>query len=470
MPRELNEETEHKNLMKRGSMWYVKRMVNGAVIIQSTGKTKLKDARTARDRILNATYLRDEKERTEALISKVANVDARLAQIDIDSPATTIPEGWQAYLKQSNRPDSGESTLRQYEFQYEAFAKWFKESHPQADKDGKPIRWELRQVTQEEADTYASELLKRVGPSTFNRHTALLALVWRVLEKTARLPVNVWKQIGRKRFVVRSRRELTVEELGKVFNAAQGEMRVLLALGTFCGLRLADAACLDWGNVDLARGFITLIPKKTARRTQKRVTLPIHRTLFDMLTQMPPKQRHGPVLPAMAARYAEYDGALAKDVARLFLDCDIKTNANRLTHSERASIKAAKEAAGKDEAVSAPVKANPKRKDGRASADCGFHSLRHTFVSLCAAGGVSQAVVQSLVGHGNPAMTAHYTHIDVKTAQSAVALLPDVTGETTAPAPAAGAKLEAVLAGLEGLSKMELEKVAARMKEMMGKV
>lgn len=34
---------------------------------------------------------------------------------------------------------------------------------------------------------------------------------------------------------------------------------------------------------------------------------------------------------------------------------------------------------------------------------------------------------------------------------------------------AAGAKLEAVLAGLEGLGKEELAKVGARVKEMMGK-
>ncbi len=449
-----------RNLFLRGKIYYVHHMQDGKRLVQSTGTSILDDAIDFRDRVLNPFNLKDQREQAEAVLARVASLDMQIAKSKEAVPATAIEHGWQAYLNQSNRPDSGESTLRQYEFQYEAFAKWFGDTHPQKDPEGKPIRRELRQVTQEEADQYAAELLKRVGPSTFNRHIALLALVWRVLEKTARLAVNPWKQIGRKRFTVRSRRELTVDELVKVFNAAQGEMRTLLALGTFCGLRLADAACLDWGNVDLTRGFISLIPKKTARRSQKRITLPIHRTLLEMLTQIPPKRRHGPVLPKMAERYAEYDGALAKDVALLFLDCDIKTNAHRLTRSEREAEKKAK---AEGHAV------RKRRSDGRASAECGFHSLRHTFVSLCAAGGVSQSVVQSLVGHGNPAMTAHYTHIDAKTAQNAVALLPDVTGESPANAAATGAKLEAVLAGLEGLSKEELEKVTERAKEMMGK-
>ena len=449
------------NLFLRGKIYYVHHMQNGKRLIQSTGTSILDDAVAYRNRILNPFNLKDEREQAEAVLARVASLDMQIAKSEESVPATAIGQGWQAFLDQPNRPDSGPSTLRQYEFQYEAFVTWFKDSHPQTGKDGKPIRWELRQVTQDDADAYASYLLKKVGPSTFNRHVVLLALVWRVLEKSARIVGNPWRQIGRKRFAVRSRRELTVEELEAVFTKAEGEMRLLLALGTFCGLRLGDAARLDWGNVDLVKGIISLIPSKTARRAQKRVTLPIHRALYNMLSRIPAASRRGPVMPSMAERYALYDGCLAKDVARLFLDCDIKTGANKLTRSEREAAEKAK-AKGQEP---------PRRKaKGRASADVGFHSLRHTFVSLCAAGGVSQSVVQSLVGHGSPAMTAHYTHIGIETAQNAVALLPDVTradaednGECEI-----GAKLEAALAGLEGLSKEELAKVIARAKEMMG--
>ena len=60
----------------------------------------------------------------------------------------------------------------------------------------------------------------------------------------------------------------------------------------------------------------------------------------------------------------------------------------------------------------------------RALVDVGFHSLRHTFVSLCRAANTPLSVVESIVGHSSPAMTRHYTHTGEDAARSAIALLP----------------------------------------------
>jgi hypothetical protein len=59
----------------------------------------------------------------------------------------------------------------------------------------------------------------------------------------------------------------------------------------------------------------------------------------------------------------------------------------------------------------------------RAVVEVGFHSLRHTFVSLCREANAPLVVVEAIVGHANSAMTRHYTHIC-----EAAAALPDVTG------------------------------------------
>jgi len=64
-------------------------------------------------------------------------------------------------------------------------------------------------------------------------------------------------------------------------------------------------------------------------------------------------------------------------------------------------------------------------------------------------------------------MTARYYHASDKTLQATTAALPEI-GKANA-LPAAGAKLEAALAGLEGLSKDELRKVVARAKEILGR-
>ena len=55
--------------------------------------------------------------------------------------------------------------------------------------------------------------------------------------------------------------------------------------------------------------------------------------------------------------------------------------------------------------------------------EVGFHSLRHTYVSLHAERGTSQAVIQANVGHGSPSMTAHYTHIGKDAARQAATAL-----------------------------------------------
>ena len=54
----------------------------------------------------------------------------------------------------------------------------------------------------------------------------------------------------------------------------------------------------------------------------------------------------------------------------------------------------------------------------------GLHFFRHTFVSFCATAGVPYSVVASIVGHGNPAMTEHCSHISTETKREAVRAIP----------------------------------------------
>lgn len=62
----------------------------------------------------------------------------------------------------------------------------------------------------------------------------------------------------------------------------------------------------------------------------------------------------------------------------------------------------------------------------RAIVRIGFHSLRHSFVSLCAANRVPQVAIMELVGHGSPAMTALYSHAGDEQKAQAIAALPAV--------------------------------------------
>ena len=79
--------------------------------------------------------------------------------------------------------------------------------------------------------------------------------------------------------------------------------------------------------------------------------------------------------------------------------------------------------------AAAGIETQSKKEGERAKVDVGFHSLRHTFVSLSANAGAPLAIVQAIVGHSNPAMTRHYFHEQESALTTAVAALPDVTGE-----------------------------------------
>ena len=70
--------------------------------------------------------------------------------------------------------------------------------------------------------------------------------------------------------------------------------------------------------------------------------------------------------------------------------------------------------------------------DVQAVVDVGFHSLR--LRELVPGVRSCLSVVESIVGHSNPAMTRHYTHTSEEAAGAAVAGLPSVLTDGTTPA------------------------------------
>ena len=73
-----------------------------------------------------------------------------------------------------------------------------------------------------------------------------------------------------------------------------------------------------------------------------------------------------------------------------------------------------------------------------------LHSFRHTFVSFCANAKVSLAIVAEIVGHGNPAMTRHYSHITTEAKRDAIAALPMIGQTLALPDPLADVRRRAI--------------------------
>ncbi len=380
-------------LVKRGAVFYACWTVAGKKFRQSTSTGDRREAEKELARIMEPFLVEDETKTLQTIKARIEAGKERASQLhEQRNPPTTIAQTWNIFAASTERPDSGPRTLADYEACFATFRKWMEHHHPTASS--------LRDVSPELAAEYATHLGKRkITASTFNKAINALALVFRTLATPAKLTGNPWVAIKRRKIVSQSHRELTIDELRKVCQLATGELSLLFALGIYTGLRLVDCCTLQWGEVDLRRNIIRRVPVKMARRDPKRalVVIPLHTVLSELLAQTPSAKRSGYVLPETAAAYTRHVTQVTNKIQAHFAACGITTT---------------------------------RTMEGRARAvvEVGFHSLRHTFVSLCREANAPLAVVEAIVGHTSPAMTRHYTHVSELAAARAVAALPPVLG------------------------------------------
>ncbi|NLX25496.1 MAG: site-specific integrase [Lentisphaerae bacterium] len=375
--------------------------------------TKRTEAEAARTRILEPLLAKDKADQLRFVKARLeAAEEAEALANEEANPPLTLADAWEAYLSSPDRPDSGQETLRSYGVHWLKFKSWLREKNPAPEY--------LREITPQMAREYATELTRtKVSPNTYNKRMNFLKLFCKVLTELARFKVNPFEGIGHKKLRPNARRELTLAELKAILESATGELQTLFYLGTFTGLRLGDCCTLKWGEVDLDRGLISRVPNKTRSRGAKPVKIGIPPALFKKLAETPPNKRKGFVLPEHAALYT-FTNEEGKSIRK-----SVITNAIQ-AHFRKLGINTHKEGTGTQ------VKPNPnipgeyieESTGKRAVVEVGFHSLRHTFVSIHAERGTARGVVQAVVGHGSPAMLQHYEHIGEEAAKQAALAMP----------------------------------------------
>jgi hypothetical protein len=134
----------------------------------------------------------------------------------------------------------------------------------------------------------------------------------------------------------------------------------------------------------------------------------MHPELHAILSETPPAKRTGHVTPEMATHYlAGRPYAVSLTIQKHFETAGISTTSERSGAGIRRHVVA------------------------------GFHSLRHSAVSLMREAGAAQSISQAIVGHNSPEVHALYTHADEDALRRAVSALPSVLGNMKAlPAPA----------------------------------
>ena len=430
------------HIFRREKNFYLRWMVEGKVFSKAlrdeegAAITTKREAEEARRRVMAPFAVATETEVLQTIAGRLEGRKAELARLDdLQNPPVSLAEAWSKFIDSPSRPDTGPATLVIYEYQFKKFVDWMAKNHPELAA--------MRDATREIAEEYATHLSrKKPSPNTYNKHLNVLTMVYRVLEEKAKLVKNPWERIQRRRLAPQSRRELTIEELKRVCQGAKGEFRLLFALGVYTGLRAGDCATLRWGEVDLARTIIRRVPNKTARRNPKPVIVPIHPVLRDMLAEAAAGPRGDYVLAETAGLYLNNRRELVRRIQEHFKASGITVHkpAGECTIGARQ----------------------------RPVVEVGFHSLRHTFVSLCRESNAPLAVVEAIVGHSNPSMTRHYTHVGELAAGKAVAALPYLIGEGKPAAEGesngngAGSAVAAALKALKQVTKKNWKQKVAR--------
>jgi integrase len=205
--------------------------------------------------------------------------------------------------------------------------------------------------------------------------------------------VKVLKRRGEAR-----RRELTIAEIKRVLAACtESEWRGLVLFGIYTGQRLGDLARLTWRAFDLESGEVSF----TARKTGRRLMLPLLQPLTDYLATLP---------------------ASDKPDAFVFPNAASANRTGTLSNQFREILVAAGLAEPRGHASTGKG-----RGSARETSELSFHSLRHSAVTFLKAAGVSDALAREIVGHESAAVSRQYTHIAVADLRNAMRKLPDVT-------------------------------------------
>ena len=378
-------------LVRRGKTFYAAWMFNGKKYRVSTGETTEREARKRLAEIVaNFTKGRE----AEAVLESVKESLQRAARRNL-----RISDAFAVYENNKLRKAVAESTMRVYRLRFGVFAKWAAGKVENVDD-----------VTPELARRFMSHIAETASPKTFNDFLAVLALTWKTFVAEGYAAGNPWawdkatrRGIERKEKDTHTKSELTFEQLDALFHATAGEMRTLFFIGIYTGLRLKDCALMKWDAVDLKGGFIRLTPAKTKRHGVA-VSIPILPPLAEALRA------------ARDADAATAGGYVLPELAELYQQSGGKYLSNRLkTVFKHAGIEVASSMDGRSRKVT----------------DFGFHSLRHTFVSMAARAGIRQEVVRAIVGHTNAAMTMHYTHTNEADLRAAMAAFPAIAETAT---------------------------------------
>ena len=298
---------------------------------------------------------------------------------------TEISAAWEKFLKKPARRTPSASYMQKKKTRWMTFVEFMQQTYPD-------IKY-LHEITKNHAENYVLFLRSQEkASSTANTYQKCATeILSKLIASGVENPFDSIQLLQEKQ---ETREAFTQKELEKILNSAPPFIRAIFVVGFFTALREGDIATLRWSEVLWEQGII----RRKLLKTGAIVEIPIMPPLASFLQQQFGANEEY-VLPEHAKMYLENPSGISKRVKK-FLEEDL-------------GIRTTKKIPGRKRELSV--------KD--------VHSLRHTFCYFAGIAGIPLVVVQSIVGHMTPEMTAHYTaHADRETKKEKLSALPFFKG------------------------------------------
>jgi integrase len=243
------------------------------------------------------------------------------------------------------------------------------------------------------ASEYSRHLTTQYSSTTHNKHLFFLKLLFRVLVDGK----NPFAKIRPKPKDSTCHEALTQEQLQAILQLAEGELNTFLLVGIYTSLRRKDACLLKWSNLDMDKEIITVTPSKTASRSHKVVTIPIHPQLRVRLETLNHTSEY--VMPKMAHWYVHNPAHISRRIKDLFEACGIKTQ------------------------LEVEGKTGSKKHNKSIHS---FHSLRFSMGQNLISNGYTLDQIAQVLGHTTTQMSRHYSTITNEVKTQAILSLPSI--------------------------------------------
>lgn len=365
------------NLQRTGYGFRLRIAVNGKTLYFPLKSTDEQEARAEAQPIIDRLQGSDTSAITDAL-------RGALQRLEKTPEASGMPLSslWPSFVASKKRKPAKVATMEVNESYVSAFVAW-----------AAPMT-ATGQVTPAVAERYAAHLDDAVDQAshTVNKKLQALRMVWSV----AVGGVNPWLGLKSSRKDGSIRHEaFTDDMLKRILNQAGGELRDVLAVMAYTGLRQADAVLLKASSVYFSRNVIECQPVKMSGRgaSPMRAKVGIHYALLPILQARDAAvDASGHLFPELASLYQADRTMITRRVQRVLVACGIET---------QVTVR------------------------GKAQCVYGSHSFRHTVQSRLIEAMVHPLVIDVILAHRSAGVSGTYSHISDTQVNEAIGKLPD---------------------------------------------